>query len=543
MGGCIISELDPHKAPYPSSFWSYCFPRGSLVSTPDGTAPVEEIDSGEKVYDAEGKVTTVEETAERSFTGHMVTLSLTGTTDLQCTAEHPVMAYPESAMTPKWVEAKDVEAGDRLVSPSLKQRQPATLSFPDASPRAVGAQPLLGEVQEIDPTLAHLMGEYLGDGCATVTQVGKYDRGRCSITYGKHDRDKAERTARQVGDYFGGGAVIDTDTAVRVDFGATTVAKEMIRRFGKHAHTKHVPTCILHSDSENIIRQFLQGYFDRDGHQVSRGKSKDTLIASSASASVIYGVQLLLARLGVWGSVHVQKRTSSTTEIRGREVNQRKKRYRINVPASKAHVVFPQIEHEGNRSARKVERRREDFLLTVNSVEQEYVEAVSVYNFRTESGTYMVQNLAVHNCGLDVVDGEGRSRKEEHLETVEYVNSDGETDTRKSLGYNPFIKTKLMGVLGPSFLKAGSAYRDHYDRYRHRKETDPDWADASDGHLHQASLRYMVKQFLISLHMKWRDLEGLPVSRPYHAEKQGQDRHVSEREKQLGIENPKRFDE
>jgi hypothetical protein len=146
-------------------------------------------------------------------------------------------------------------------------------------------------------------------------------------------------------------------------------------------------------------------------------------------------------------------------------------------------------------------------------------------------------------CGLGVIDGEGQSRKEEHLETVEYVNSDGETDTRKSLGYNPFIKTKLMGVLGPSLLKAGSEQRDHYDRYRHRKETDPDWAGASDGHLHQASLRYMVKQFLISLHMKWRDLEGLPVSRPYHAAKQGQDRHVSEREKQLGIENPKRFDD
>ena len=76
-----------------------------------------------------------------------------------------------------------------------------------------------------------------------------------------------------------------------------------------------------------------------------------------------------------------------------------------------------------------------------------------------------------------------------------------------------------------------------------RQETDPDWEGASDGHLHQASLRYMVKQFLVSLHMKWRDLEGLAVSRPYHAAKQGQDRHVSEREKQLKIENPKRFDD
>jgi ribosomal protein S10 len=144
-------------------------------------------------------------------------------------------------------------------------------------------------------------------------------------------------------------------------------------------------------------------------------------------------------------------------------------------------------------------------------------------------------------AGLDVVDGEGRSRKKEHMKTVEYVNSDGEEDTRKSLGYNPFLKTKLMGVLGPSFLRASSDYRDHYDRYRHRKETDPDWDDASDGHLHQASLRYMVKQFLIDLHIKWRDLEDLPVSKPYHAAKQGKRTH--DREATLGVTDPKRFDE
>lgn len=130
--------------------------------------------------------------------------------------------------------------------------------------------------------------------------------------------------------------------------------------------------------------------------------------------------------------------------------------------------------------------------------------------------------------------GEGRSRKKEHLVEVEYENSEGEIDTRKSLGYNPFVKTKLMGVLGPSFLRTGSDYRDHYDRYRHRKENDPSWSDASDGHLHQASLRYMVKQFLLELHLKWRSVEGLTVPPPYHKAKQGRDDHGLE--EKLGIE-------
>ena len=130
--------------------------------------------------------------------------------------------------------------------------------------------------------------------------------------------------------------------------------------------------------------------------------------------------------------------------------------------------------------------------------------------------------------------GEGRSRKKAHLVDREYEASDGTTKTRKSLTFNPFIKTKLMGVLGPSFLRTGSEYREHYDRYRERLEGRKGLKNESDGHIHQASLRYMVKQFLLHLHLKWRHLEGLPVPPPYHADKQGRDDHGLE--EKLGIE-------
>jgi len=60
-------------------------------------------------------------------------------------------------------------------------------------------------------------------------------------------------------------------------------------------------------------------------------------------------------------------------------------------------------------------------------------------------------------AGLDVgSDGKGRSRKEEHLIEVEYAAKDGETKTRRAITFNPFLKTKLVGVLGSSILKAVS---------------------------------------------------------------------------------------
>lgn len=138
-------------------------------------------------------------------------------------------------------------------------------------------------------------------------------------------------------------------------------------------------------------------------------------------------------------------------------------------------------------------------------------------------------------AGLDVgPDGRGRSRRREHLVRRKYVDRDGADAERDSITYNPFLKTKLMGVLGPSFLRLASPYADHYYSYRHRIETDParvmvdapavgtgapnEW---SKMRRHRAATRYMVKRFLADLYVAWRTLEGLPVTEEYSVAKQG----------------------
>jgi hypothetical protein len=60
-------------------------------------------------------------------------------------------------------------------------------------------------------------------------------------------------------------------------------------------------------------------------------------------------------------------------------------------------------------------------------------------------------------AGLDVgPDGRGRSPRGEHLVEREYVDRDGEVKTRQGVTYNPFLKTKLAGVLASSFLRSGT---------------------------------------------------------------------------------------
>lgn len=124
-------------------------------------------------------------------------------------------------------------------------------------------------------------------------------------------------------------------------------------------------------------------------------------------------------------------------------------------------------------------------------------------------------------AGLDVGDdGAGRSRRAEHLVDREYTAADGEVKTRKSITFNAFLKTKLIGVLATSLLRCGNKhYGGIYADYKHRLESK--WPDTSKGHRHNAALRYMVKMFLVDLHVAWRELERLPVTTPYSEGKLG----------------------
>ena len=126
-------------------------------------------------------------------------------------------------------------------------------------------------------------------------------------------------------------------------------------------------------------------------------------------------------------------------------------------------------------------------------------------------------------AGLDVAEnGEGRTKKKEHLIDVEYTDRAGETATRKSITFNPFLKTKLIGVLASSFLRAGeNEYSKLYYNYKNRLENHPAHKEKSKGHRHNMALRYMVKIFLINLYTAWRKLEGLSVQPSYSEGKLG----------------------
>lgn len=182
----------------------------------------------------------------------------------------------------------------------------------------------------------------------------------------------------------------------------------------------------------------------------------------------------------------------------------------------------------------------------------------------------------------------GRSRKDFCLVRKAYVNKDGEAAERDSITFNPFLKTKLVGVAGTSFLRAGIATMDGkkmgaakrleaaktegfdpkdyaemdedqaviiylrakghtvvvepspyaviYANYKNRLKNDPRHADKTDLHVHNMAIRYMVKRFLVALYQEWRKLEGLVVAPEYSEGVLGKTHGVA---KEAGWQHPR----
>lgn len=142
-----------------------------------------------------------------------------------------------------------------------------------------------------------------------------------------------------------------------------------------------------------------------------------------------------------------------------------------------------------------------------------------------ENGDHLQYKTIHEEDGTEykVVVCEGRSRK--HTEDVTYINKDGKEAVKKGLTYNPVLKTKLIGVMGPNLIKKGGYYAQCYRDYRVRLDNRPDLKDYTDGHKHNMAIRYMVKQFLRDLWSVWRAYEGYEISEPYEVAYLGRKPH------------------
>lgn len=124
----------------------------------------------------------------------------------------------------------------------------------------------------------------------------------------------------------------------------------------------------------------------------------------------------------------------------------------------------------------------------------------------------------------ELIKTEGRGRRANHLVESTYVDRQGNEQVKKGLSHNPFLKSKLIAVLGTSFLRTNNEkYVGIYltNKFRELNKLTLQQHPNVKSVAHRRALRYMIKQFLCDLHVAWRTHEGLEVSISYAEAKLG----------------------
>jgi intein/homing endonuclease len=226
----------------------------------------------------------------------------------------------------------------------------------------------------LDEDTAWMLGFYVGDG-----SVFENRKGGCVRFYpasGEH----VARLVRVIERYGGRPMVYKYGNSYMVVWYNTAVKRFLAEHFGDRAYNRHIPDFVLLHKDEGVLRAFLQGYLDADGHRYgSRGQRYEAVTVSKVLALQL---QLLCFRLGYVCSITPK--------------NEPQAGY-----AGEAYRLTIELERDEKRV--KIRFAGDYVLVPVVEVSREPYEGY-VYNLETERNVYLVSNAIVHNCKWGLLD-------------------------------------------------------------------------------------------------------------------------------------------
>jgi len=206
---------------------------------------------------------------------------------------------------------------------------------------------------------------------------GSFDeRGKASWSC---DEESIKRVSLWANNAFGRfSAVLRGQGCYRYCLGALAVG-DLFRSFGKHAPNKVVPEWIFDAN-EKFIRGFVDGFAHGDGH--THKKNENHVSLTSTSQSLLWGMKLLLARLGMVAWRGTPKQAGGRKGFHGKVMNCLAA-YRIDY--TKEPTGFATIS--------------EDYIGTHIEYCDRVEEEVTVYNMSVEEDeSYVTVGGTVHNC-------------------------------------------------------------------------------------------------------------------------------------------------
>lgn len=378
-----------------------CFPPGEMVYTIRGYVPIESVSRTDLALSHKGKMRSVTGNMGRAYNGELITIkSYLG--QMSATPEHPIYVRRNEGgkiarrlTKAKWVHAGKVTEDHYVGIPYKYEESNFNWNGVDKLfyHRGTGEYIAFGNQNTLpvdQPEFWWIVGRWLGDGWNRfhenepgVGTARKTPRHGAVICCDKSDGGKElaeiiERVEACGLSY----RVTERRTVYRVGLKGKEISK-FFTMFGKGASGKTIPDSVMRLPKP-MLKALLMGYTSADGHIINRDVMH--VRYSSVSPALAYGIAMIVARV-YKVPTNVTKRNQHHTAgtIEGRRVNLRP-------------IYVCEFRLRPDRSRVFWERDDTHIWVPISKVEaSDYRGPVFNFSVRKEE-TYVVSNMAVHNC-------------------------------------------------------------------------------------------------------------------------------------------------
>lgn len=407
-----------------------CFPGETLVETDMGFLPISEVSQYHLVKTHKGSYKPVGKIIRREVKENLIVLKAKGLLPLRATREHPVLTGSG------WKPISEITTADRVLMPIVHYHKdqvvelltgtdlvrwvyhyhrPSRQAFLASGgtfnqwynwKRKVPRCARLRRTTITASEVAWLLGTYVAEGFKTVDDIGR--RGSKHYLYWATGYDKEFRASIQHEYYSIFGKKpreVERETSINLEIGdkyAYKLFEGCYYDSGTTAEFKKVPDLVKYS-TDSAVRNFLCGYWRGDGHfSETKRPGQYVAVASSTSLRLLLEIQELLLRLGIAAGIYPRRYVSQAV-IEGRTVNV-KKSWSLRITGKWAILFGQEILGLDLKRRNYVSRRNSVNITThwasfpVTNISTEAY-AGPVFNLQVaENETFVVQNIAVHNC-------------------------------------------------------------------------------------------------------------------------------------------------
>jgi len=385
----------------------HCFKKeGTLINGEN--RQIDKMKISNKIVSAQGNLIAVEKIGSRHYEGNVLNIKPRGFLPFGVTPQHRFLATtvkwkgfekPTRTQkrvlieTPKWVEAQNLTTDNWLCIPKIKPLYETEKIKLGGLITGNKWSVKLNEIV-LDEDFARFLGLYTADGFYSE------QNGSISIVLGKNEteiKDRLLKFYKDRGIKYHIQKRKDCE-ALRIIMCSKPLGRFLHKNIGTNAHNKKMPQFILYHKNLNLVKAYLRGELDGDGCIYNKKDNKQNYSIATVSQGLALDLQLAFSRFGLIVPINTVKQTPN--KLIKYKNTENPIIYKLSSNHNKIVEIIEGKEPQNKRQTNHFLETDEYFLTKINKIDIEQFNG-EVYNLKSPSENYCVNNIITHNCGLE----------------------------------------------------------------------------------------------------------------------------------------------